>query len=115
VTRGVGLIFAVISLAVVGVLMLQQGKSQGPTSAAASQAESQALATASLAGFQPVDQILQVDYAQTGTYAGAQLPLGTGVTVVRATSASYCLQMDVSGTQVHENGPGGTPAAGACQ
>lgn len=110
-----GLIFAVISLAVVGVLMMQQSKSRGPTSAAASQAESQAVATASLAAFQPVDQILQVDHAQTGTYVGAQLPLGSGVTVVGATSSSYCLQMNVSGALLHENGPGGTPAAGACR
>jgi hypothetical protein len=114
VTRGIGLIFALISLVVTGVLFMQQSKSQGPTSAAATHAEAQAVATAALAGFQPVDQILQVDFAQTGTYVGAQLPAGSGITVVRPTGASYCLQMDVDGTLMHENGPGGTPAPGAC-
>ena len=53
-------------------------------------------------------------HAQSGTYAGAELPVGTGVTVVRATSGSYCLQMPLQGALVHENGPGGTAGAGAC-
>lgn len=90
------------------------GKNQGPTAPAVTHAESLALATAAEAAFQPVDQMLQVSYSQTGTYAGAELGVGTGVTVVQATTASYCLQMNVDGTLVHEVGPGGTPAVGSC-
>ena len=113
-TRGVGLVGAVISLAIVGVLFMMQGKSQGPTAATAQAAETQAMATASAAIFSPVVQILQVDQAQTGTYAGAQLPLGSGVTLEQATNVSYCLQATVTGTVLHESGPGGAPASGPC-
>ncbi len=108
------MILAVISLAVTGALVMMQGKSQGPTSAAATQAEAQALATASSAGFAPVDQFLQLAHAQSGTYVGAQLPAGTGVTVVQASSTAYCLELTISGAVLHENGPGGTPASGHC-
>jgi hypothetical protein len=114
VTRGLGLLLAVISLAVTGVLMLQQGSSQGPTSAAATQAESEAVATAALSVFSPVDQMLQVDVSQAGTYVGAELPVGSGVTLAQASATSYCLEADLSGTVVHENGPGGAPAVGHC-
>jgi hypothetical protein len=114
VTRGLGLLLAVISLAVTGVLMLQQGSKQGPTSAAATQAESQAIATGAAAVFSPVDQLLQVDLSQAGTYVNAELPVGSGVTLAQATATSYCLEADLSGTVVHENGPGGSPAVGHC-
>jgi hypothetical protein len=112
--RGLGLILVLISLAIVGVLMAKQSKSAGPTSATVNQAESQAVSTAALAVFQPVDQVLQVDASQAGTYVGAQLPPGTGVALARATTTSYCLDATLSGTPVHENGPGGTPALGHC-
>jgi hypothetical protein len=72
------------------------------------------MATASTAIFSPVDQILQVDQAQSGTYAGAQLPLGSGVTLEQATTVSYCLQATITGTVFHELGPGGSPARGPC-
>ena len=113
-TRGLGLIGAVISLAIAGVLFTMQGKSQGPSSVAARAAETQAMATASKAIFSPVDQILQVDQAQTGTYAGAQIPLGSGVALEGATTVSYCLQASVTGTMFHESGPGGSPTPGPC-
>jgi hypothetical protein len=113
-TRGLGLVLALISLAIVGVLMMAQSKSQGPTSATVNQAESQAIATAASAVFQPVDQMLQVDASQNGTYLGAQLPVGSGVTLTQATTTSYCLDANLSGTPVHESGPGGVPAVGHC-
>jgi len=107
-------VLALISLAIVGGLMAMQSKSQGPTSAAVDQAESQAVATGAAAVFQPVDQMLQVAASQSGTYVGAELPVGSGVTLARATTVSYCLQANLNGTPVFENGPGGTPAAGHC-
>jgi hypothetical protein len=114
VTRGLGLILALLSLATVGGLLAAQGKNQGPTSTAVTQAESQAVATAASAVFSPVDQVLQVDDSQSGTYVGAELPVGSGVTLARATATSYCLEADLSGTPVYENGPGGAPAVGHC-
>jgi hypothetical protein len=107
-------VLALLSLATVGGLLAAQGKNQGPTSAAVTQAEAQAVATAASAVFSPVDQVLAVDASQTGTYVGAELPVGSGVTLARATAASYCLEADLSGTAVHENGPGGSPALGHC-
>jgi hypothetical protein len=107
-------VLALISLAIVGGLMAMQSKSQGPTSAAVDQAESQAVATGAAAVFQPVDQMLQVAASQSGTYVGAELPVGSGVTLARATTVSYCLQANLNGTPVFENGPGGTPAIGHC-
>ena len=113
-TRALGLLLVLISLAIGGVVMAAQSKSQGPTSGAVSQVESQAVATAASAVFSPVDQVLQVDAAQTGTYVGAQLPAGSGVTITQASTRSYCLDANLNGTLVHENGPGGSPAAGHC-
>jgi hypothetical protein len=107
-------VLALISLAIVGGLLAMQSKSQGPTSAAVDQAESQAVATAAASVFSPVDQVLQVAASQSGTYAGAELPVGSGVTLARATASSYCLEANLDGTPVYENGPGGTPAVGHC-
>lgn len=114
VTRGVGLLFVLISLAVVGGLVAMQSKTQGPTAAAVTQDESQALSAAASTSFSQVAQVLQADYAQDGTYVGAQLPVGSGVSVAQATATSYCLEANVSGTLLHESGPGGSPAAGVC-
>ena len=104
----------VISLAGVGALFAVQNKTQGPTSAAVTQEETQAIAAAASTNFAQVDQVLQADYAQNGTYAGAELPVGSEVTLVNATPTSYCLQMTVSGAAVHESGPGGSSASGPC-
>ena len=113
-TRGLGLILLLASLAIVGGLFALQSKSQGPTAPAVTQAESQALVAASAQTFAQVDEVLQADYAQAGTYVGAQLPVGSGITLAQATATSYCLETTLSGTLVHESGPGGSPAAGAC-
>jgi hypothetical protein len=102
------------SLAIVGALFAMQNKSQGPTSAAVTQDEARAVAAASAQTFAQVDQVLQADVAQDGTYVGAQLPVSSGVTLVQATATTYCLEANVDGTLVHETGPGGSPAPGAC-
>ena len=55
---------------------------------------------------------LDAYHAGTATYAGA--PAIPGVAVVRASTASYCLQAQAGTTVEHEIGPGGTVATGAC-
>ena len=85
-TRSVGLVLVLISLAVVGGLFAMQTKSQGPTAPAVTQEEAQALAAAASETFAQVDQVLQADYLQSGTYVGAQLPVGSGVTLATATA-----------------------------
>ena len=91
-----------------------RGKTQGPAAVAVTQDESQALTTAASVNFSQVDQVLQADYAAAGTYVGAQLPVGSGVTLALATATSYCLETNLNGTLLHETGPGGSPAAGRC-
>jgi hypothetical protein len=113
-TRGLGIVFVLITLAITGVLFVMQDRSSGPASPAVTRVESQALVTAAAANFAPADQLLQVDHAQAGTYAGAALPEGSGVTLARATDTSYCLETNLDGTFAHENGPGGSPAPGRC-
>ena len=103
-----------LSLAVVGGMFALQSKSEGPTAAAVTQEESQAVAAAAATSFAQVDQVLQADYAQNGTYVGAELPLGSGVTLAQATATSYCLETTSNGTLVHESGPGGASTLGAC-
>lgn len=116
-TRGIGLISLLVTVAVTGALFTMQqrtSQSQKTGVASASEVQSHALATATAAGFAPVVQFLELAHAQSGTYEGAELPVGTGVTVVRATSTSYCIQMPLQAALVHETGPGGTPGAGPC-
>jgi hypothetical protein len=111
-TRSFGLIFLLISLAVGGYLFSQQSKSDGPSSAVALHAETQAAVGAAGTNFEGALPELQAWYADHGTYAGVTLPPAFGVTVVRADATSYCLQ-DPAGT-MHESGPGGSPASGPC-
>ncbi len=85
-------------------------QSNGPTSSAGQQAIGQANGVAAGADFNQADTVLQAFFDESGTYAGATLPPGSGVVLVRADATSYCLQ---SGAE-HENGPGGQPQPGAC-
>jgi hypothetical protein len=114
VTRAIGAVALLISLAIGGWLFALQSKNQGPTAPAVTQAESQAVVAAASADFAQVTEGLQGQYAQAGTYAGAQLPVGSGVTLAQASTTSYCLQATVDGELVHQAGPGGAPALGPC-
>jgi hypothetical protein len=55
---------------------------------------------------------LDAYHAGTATYLGA--PAVPGVTVVRADTASYCIQAQAGTTVEHELGPGGTVLTGPC-
>ncbi len=85
-------------------------QSNGPTSASGQQAITQAQSEVAATNFGQADSAMQAFFAQSGTYAGATLPPGTGVVLVRADATSYCLQ---TGNE-HEDGPGGQPAPGGC-
>jgi hypothetical protein len=114
VTRVLGAVVLLLGLAVGAWFFALQSKNEGPSAPAVTQAEAQAVAAAASSNFAQVVQALQGAYAQTGTYVGAQLPAGSGVTLAQATSTSYCLETTLNGTLVHEDGPGGAPALGAC-
>jgi hypothetical protein len=110
VVRALG-IPAVLVVALLGIyLYTQNAKSNGPTSTAGQQAITQAQSAVAATNFAQAAAAMQGFYAQSGTYAGATLPVGTGVVLVRADAYSYCLQ---SGNE-HEDGPGGQPQPGGC-
>jgi uncharacterized protein (UPF0333 family) len=102
---------AVLVVALVGIyLYAQDAKSNGPTSPAGQQAITQAQSAVAATNFSQAAAAMQAAYTQSGTYAGATLPVGTGVVLVSADAYSYCLQ---AGDE-HEDGPGGQPQPGAC-
>jgi len=111
-TRSLGLVLLVLSLAIGGYLFSQQAKTEGPTSTLAQQAEAQASAATAATNFSGATPTLQAYYAENGTYAGVTLPASYGVVVERADATSFCLQT-LDG-QSHEDGPNGAPAAGPC-
>jgi hypothetical protein len=114
-TRSLGTIVLLVSLAIGGYLYVQQSKTSGPSAPAATQAEAQAEAAVAATNFQSMASVLQAWYASNGTYAGAALPPGSGVALVRSDATSYCLETTGSATAtMHETGPNGSPQSGAC-
>ncbi len=82
--RSVGLPLLLVSLVIGGVLFAMQMKSEGPTSPAVTQAETQAVVAAAGTNFQAADQAMANWLADHGTYAGATLDPSYMVTVARA-------------------------------
>jgi hypothetical protein len=113
-SRTVGLPLLLVALVVGGYLFVAQSKSNGPSSAVVTQAETQAESFTAGTNFQAADQLMQAWYAQSGTYAGATMAPGSGVTLVRADATSYCLETVAGSAVEHETGPGGTPEPGSC-
>jgi hypothetical protein len=113
-TRVVGLIAVLAAVAVAVYLYGTQTKKEGPSSKTVTQIESQASSAVAATNLQGAAQAMQGWYAANGTYAGATLPPGSGVTLVRADASGYCLQAAV-GTEVeHVLGPNGQQQPGAC-
>jgi Tfp pilus assembly protein PilE len=113
-SRGLGLVAMICSLAIVAVLMLLSMGHNGPTAKSTKRAESRATAAVGSLNFTGAATELEAYKSEHETYAGAVLPAAFGVTVMRADAATYCLQAGVGGTVQHFTGPGGTPAAGPC-
>ena len=113
-SRSVGLPLLLVALVIGGYLFVQQAKTTGPTSAAVTQAETQAEVSVAATNFQAADTALQVWFADHQTYAGATIDPSTQVTLVRADATSYCLQTVAGAAVEHELGPGGQPQPGAC-
>jgi hypothetical protein len=113
-SRSFGLPLLLVALLIGGYLFVAQNKSNGPSSAVVTQAETQAESFTAATNFQAADQVMQASYAENGTYVGAAMAPGSGVTLVRADATSYCLE-SVNGTAVeHETGPGGQAQPGPC-
>jgi hypothetical protein len=112
-TRGLGLLSLVASLAIGGYVLSGQMSTQSPAKAKGMKAITVAQDAAAATGLQQASSALEQSHALNGTYAGANLA-GFGVTLVRADASSYCLQTVSNGAVFHLAGPGGTPAGGAC-
>ena len=112
--RTLSLVSLVAALAIGGWLFARSANETGRTSPAAQRAESQASSEVAATNFQAVVPILEQFRAEHGTYAGASLPPGYGVAVVRADDASYCLQAGSAGAVQHLVGPNGSPVPGPC-
>jgi hypothetical protein len=113
--RTLGLPLLLVSLLVGGYLFTQQSKTTGPTSDVVTQAETQAQQLTAATNFQPIVPLMDAAFQANGTYAGADLPLGSGVVLVRADATSYCLQTTGDATAVmHDAGPNGTVQPGPC-
>ena len=114
-TRALGLPALLVVLAIGGYLYAKDSKSNGPASGTVTQAIAAANTAVSATNFQGADAAMQAFYAQNGTYAGATLPPGSGVVLVRSDAGSYCLQATAAGGAAeHENGPGGSAQPGVC-
>lgn len=113
-SRSLGIVITLVSLLAGAFLFVQQSKTVGPASTTAAQAETQATAEGGAANFLQVQQVLQAYFTENGTYVGATLPPGSGVTLATATQSSYCLETTINGVVSHETGPGGSPAPGPC-
>jgi len=112
--RVLGLPLVLIALVVGGFLVVKQMQTNGPTSQSVTQMVTQAQSDVAGANFASAAPAMQAWFTENGTYSGATLPPGTGVTLVSADTASYCLQADVGGAQEHEVGPQGQPQPGPC-
>jgi hypothetical protein len=110
-TRYLGIASLLVVLVIGGYLMSQQMGSGGSSSTPpAQQIVTQAQSAVAATNFGQADASMAAALAETGTYVGAVLPPGSGVSLVDATATSYCLQ---AGDE-HEDGPGGSVQPGAC-
>ena len=113
VTRSLGIVSLLVSLALAGWLVAAQMKHAGPSAKAASTAIAEANQVAAAVSFRQAESALEQFHSLNGTYAGASLD-GFGVALMRADASSYCLQADQGSSVFHEIGPGGSPVAGPC-
>jgi hypothetical protein len=113
-SRLLGLPLLLVALGVGGYLFTAQARNAGPTAPAVLQAKTRAESVVAGTNFQGAAASLQAWYAGNATYAGATLPPGSGVVLVRAGASAYCLETVAGGAVEHELGPGGQPQPGSC-
>jgi hypothetical protein len=115
-TRGLGLVSLVVSLAISGMLFSSQlnggaSKGSGPQQ---SQIVQQANAVAASAAAMQAERELDAYQAQTGTFAGASVTDVSGVTLLHAEPTTFCLRIASNGGALYNAGPGGTPSKQPC-
>jgi hypothetical protein len=110
--RSLSLVSLLITLVVVAFLWTRSAQETG---LAPSDAPSDAAKVAAAFSLQQAAPALEAWRSTTGTFAGASLPASSGVTVVRADAASFCLQAGSGPNVQHLAGPeGNAPIDGPC-
>jgi hypothetical protein len=112
--RVLGIPVVLVALFVGVYYFAKQVRHHEPTTNLIVHDEQQAQGATAGTNFQTAATALQAWFAADGTYAGASLPPASGVALVRADTAGYCLQAGAGTAAEHENGPNGTPLAGPC-
>jgi hypothetical protein len=116
VTRGLGLVSLVVSLAISGMLFSSQlnGGASNASRPEQSKIVQQANAVAASAAAMQAERELAAYQAQNGTFAGASVTEVSGVTLLHAEPTTFCLQIASTGGFLYDAGPGGTPTAQRC-
>jgi hypothetical protein len=109
-TRAFGLVLILAALVVGAYLFESSRGTKGPSATAVTQVESQADSAAAGTNLQGAAQVLQAWYAANGTYAGATLPPGSGVVLVRADTRAAT----ASRPRPAPSSTSSAPAAGRC-
>jgi hypothetical protein len=112
--RVLGLPLLIVALVAGVYVFAKQVRHHEPTAPPLVQDTSQAQGAVAATNLQSAASGMQAWFAANGTYAGATLPEGTSVILVRADATSYCLETGDASAVEHELGPNGSPQPGPC-
>jgi hypothetical protein len=117
--RSLGLVMIVLSLVISAILLVAQLTGTGGSGPVGGKLDKNApveranTEAATVAAFE-ADRELQAYQIDHGTFVGAQVTDVSGVSVRRADTASYCLQIVTNGVALYEAGPGGSLSPQPC-
>jgi hypothetical protein len=109
-----GLPLLVVALVAGVYVFAKQVRHDSPSAPPIVQDTSQANSAVAATNLQSAVQAMSAWFAANGTYAGASVPQGSLVLVVRADATSYCLETGDASNVEHEAGPYGSPQPGPC-
>ncbi len=115
-TRGLGLISLLVSLAICGMLYSSQlqGSGSKPSSPQQNRVVHEANSAAAGMAAMQAEHELAAYQAEHGTFVGAAVTDISGVTVLHAEATAFCLQIASNGGLLYDAGPGGTPSGTRC-
>jgi Tfp pilus assembly protein PilV len=115
-TRSLGLISLLVSLAICGLLYSSQlqGTGSKPSSPQQNRVVQEANSAAAGMTAMQAERELGAYQAEHGTFVGAAVTDISGVTVLHADPTTFCLQISSNGGLLYDAGPGGTPSRTRC-
>ncbi len=115
-TRGLGLVSLVVSLAISGMLFSSQlnGGGSKPATPKQNPIVQQASSVAATAAAMQAERELAAYQAEQGTFVGATVTDIASVTVLHVEPTTFCLQIASNGGLLYDAGPGGTPTTQSC-